>query len=185
MILDPQPISDFFAAAAAWGTVFLAALWLSLIVWTYRDIRLRSHDKGLRLLAVIISALFFLPGVVLYVLFRPARTLDEEYHRTLEEEALLQSIEDQPVCPGCGRHTRDDWMVCPSCHTRLKKLCHHCGKLMELSWNLCPYCGTPTPGMRKEHLPLGDVNRRLPPKSNILAEDVDPQEARLNKYSAP
>lgn len=185
MIFDPQAITSSFTGAVTWVAAFLAALWLSLIVWTYRDICLRSHDPGLRLLSVLIAALFFLPGVLLYLLLRPVRTLDDEYRLTLEEEAMLQSIEVLPVCPGCGRRTMESWMVCPSCHTLLKKLCHHCGKLMELPWNLCPYCGTPTPGTRKEHFALGDVKLQTPPKSDILAEDVDQQEARLNKYSAP
>ncbi|MEJ5226158.1 MAG: zinc ribbon domain-containing protein, partial [Anaerolineales bacterium] len=85
----------------------------------------------------------------------------EEYQRTLEEEALLAAIEDQPLCPGCERRIRDDWQICPNCHTRLKKACHHCGRLMELPWNLCPYCGTPAPGMRKENATLDDALRNL------------------------
>ncbi len=51
----------------------------------------------------------------------PPRTLEEEYQRTLEEEALLQSIEDQAVCPGCERRIREDWIVCPTCQTKLRK----------------------------------------------------------------
>ena len=38
-----------------------------------------------------------------------------------------------------------------------------CGKLMELPWNLCPYCGTPTPGMRRENLSLGEAMQSLTP----------------------
>ena len=32
-------------------------------------------------------------------------------------------------------------MICPTCHTRLKKACPACGRLLHLRWNLCPYCG--------------------------------------------
>ena len=78
------------------------------------------------------------------------------------EEALLQAIEDQNVCPGCERHIKDDWVVCPACQTKLRKPCHSCGRLMELPWNLCPYCGTPTPGMRKEGGTMDEVVRSLP-----------------------
>lgn len=136
-----------FAAA------FLAALWLSLIFWVYRDIRSRTRDRFMRILAVIVAALLFLPGILIYLILRPARTLEEDYQRTLEEEALLQSVEEAPVCPGCNRRVQMDWIVCPNCHTRLKKTCLHCGKTIELPWNLCPYCATPVPGMRTESAP--------------------------------
>ena len=88
--------------------------------------------------------------ILVYLILRPQRTLEEEYQRTLEEEALLQALEDLPLCPGCERRVKDDWQVCPNCHTKLKKSCNECGQLMELPWNLCPYCGTPAPGMRRD-----------------------------------
>ncbi len=65
------------------------------------------------------------------------------------------------MCPGCGRHAKEDWVVCPNCHTKLKKPCHKCDRLMELPWNLCPYCGTPTPGMRREQLSLDEAMASL------------------------
>jgi RNA polymerase subunit RPABC4/transcription elongation factor Spt4 len=102
-----------------------------------------------------------LPGALVYLVLRPSRTLEEEYQQTLEEEALLQAIEDQAVCPGCERRIKDDWVVCPSCQTKLRKPCHSCGRLMELPWNICPYCGTPSPGMRKEGGTMDDVVRGL------------------------
>jgi RNA polymerase subunit RPABC4/transcription elongation factor Spt4 len=134
----------------AFSSVFLAALWMALIIWTWRDIRSRARDPLAQVLAVLVVAVLNLPGALVYLILRPAHTLEEEYQRTLEEEALLASIEDQMLCPGCERRVRDDWQVCPNCHTKLKKSCQHCGKLMELPWNVCPYCGTPAPGMRKE-----------------------------------
>jgi RNA polymerase subunit RPABC4/transcription elongation factor Spt4 len=157
MTFDPSSLSNFMLILTAWGGAFLAALWLSLIIWTYRDIRARARDPLGRILAVLVVAVLFLPGILIYLILRPIRTLEDEYQHTLEEEALLQSIEDVPLCPGCGRHTQADWKICPNCHTRIKKTCHKCGKLMELPWNLCPYCGTPTPGKRRENLTLDDA----------------------------
>ena len=158
--MSPQTLNNLIMGLAAWGAAFLVALWLSLIFWTYGDIRSRARDPALRILPVIIVTLLFLPGVVIYLILRPKHTLEEEYQHTLEEEALLQSIEEQAVCPGCGRHIQEAWVVCPSCHTRLKKPCHQCHKLMELSWNLCPYCGTPAPGMRRENMTMDDLVRK-------------------------
>jgi len=73
---------------------------------------------------------------------RPRETLAEVYDRSLEEEALLQSIEERESCPGCGQRIDQDWVICPFCHTKLKKSCHHCGQAIHLRWTMCPYCGS-------------------------------------------
>lgn len=159
MTFDPTAFSNIVLILTAWGGAFIAALWLSLVIWTYRDIRRRARDPLARILAVIVVAVLFLPGIVIYLILRPSRTLEEEYQHTLEEEALLQTIEDVSICPGCSRRVKDEWMVCPNCHTKLKKHCHQCGKPMELPWNLCPHCGSPTPGMRREGMTLDEALR--------------------------
>ena len=43
---------------------------------------------------MLVSVVLFIPGVLIYLLLRPPRTLEEEYLVTLEEEALLRAIED-------------------------------------------------------------------------------------------
>ena len=161
MTLDPTTLSNSILISTGFAAAFAAALWLSLIIWTYRDIRKRSRDPLVRILAVLVVAILFLPGVLVYLILRPQRTQEEEFQQTLEEEALLQSIEDNPLCPGCGRRVKEEWVACPSCCTRLKKACHQCGRAIELSWNLCPYCGTPAPGMRRENLTVDDALRNL------------------------
>lgn len=161
MTVDPTSLTNFMLFLAAWGGAFVAALWLSLVIWTYRDIRQRARDPLARILSVLVTAVLFLPGIVIYLILRPPRTLEEEYQHTLEEEALLQSIEESSLCPGCSRRIKENWIVCPNCHTKLKKNCHHCGKLMELPWNLCPFCGTPAPGMRRENISLDEALRQI------------------------
>ncbi len=173
MRFDPTSLSNFLLILAAWGGAFLAALWLSLVFWTYRDISSRTRYLLPRILAVLVVAALFLPGIVIYLILRPARTLEEEYQHTLEEEALLQSIEESTLCPGCNRHIKDNWVVCPHCHTKLKKSCHQCGKLMELPWNLCPYCGTPAPGMRRENLTLDEALRPIPEETAPEEEEKE------------
>ncbi len=180
MILDPTFLSGAALVLTGLAGAFLVALWLALVIWTYRDMRSRHRDRLVHILAALMVALLNLPGVLVYLILRPARTLEEEYQQTLEEEALLQSIEDQSVCPGCERHIKEDWLVCPSCQTRLRKRCHACGRLMELPWNICPYCGTPAPGMRKEGASMDDVVSSLPEEKltasseNLSRERPDP-----------
>lgn len=164
--------SNFLMILTAWGGAFLAALWLSLIFWAYRDIRSRARNTGERILAVLAVAVLFLPGIVIYLIMRPPRTLEEEYQHSLEEEALLQSIEESSLCPGCGRRTRDNWQICPNCQTKLKKPCHQCSKLMELPWNICPYCGAAAPGMRRENLTLDEALRPIPSEAADEKKDA-------------
>lgn len=130
--------------ATALGAV-LMALWLGMMIWTYRDMRQRSRDTVGTVAAVAMVGVLNVAGLILYMLLRPRETLTEAYERSLEEESLLQGIEEKPVCPGCGRPANTRWQVCPHCHTRLKKPCVECSELLELPWALCPYCATPQP----------------------------------------
>jgi len=161
-MIDPTIISNAVLVLTAWGGAFIIAFWLSLIFWAFRDIRKRTGDRLMQILAVIVVTILFLPGVLVYLILRPQQTLEEEYQKSLEEEALLNTIESTSHCPGCSRRVDSKWMVCPDCHTRLMKTCHHCSKLMELQWNICPHCATPAPGMKKEGLSMDEALRPTP-----------------------
>ncbi|RME89779.1 MAG: zinc ribbon domain-containing protein [Anaerolineae bacterium] len=161
MTFDPSSLSNLMLILTGFGGAFLVALWVSLVIWTYRDIRARARDPLVHVLSALLVAVLNLPGILVYLILRPPRTLEEEYQRTLEEEALLQALEEMPLCPGCERRVKEDWIVCPHCHTKLRKVCHKCGKLMELPWNICPYCGEPEPGVRREGISMDEALREL------------------------
>jgi RNA polymerase subunit RPABC4/transcription elongation factor Spt4 len=167
MTLDPTTLGTLVLIGTALAAAFTAALWLSLIFWTYRDIRKRSRDPLMSILAVLIVAVLFLPGILVYLIVRPSTTLEEEYQHTLEEEALLQTIEDNLLCPGCGRRVREDWIACPNCHTELKKKCQRCGRLLEMPWNMCPYCAAPVAEKQAEIFVADDAIQLPPPSIGI------------------
>ncbi len=120
---------------------YLVALWFVLVVWTYRDIESRSRSVVTQIFSTLLAALFFVPGVLLYLILRPKETLDVAFQRSLEEEYLLQDLEELPLCHKCHRYVEDDFILCPHCHTRLREACGACGRLVHLRWSLCPYCG--------------------------------------------
>ncbi|MCC7363382.1 MAG: zinc ribbon domain-containing protein [Dehalococcoidia bacterium] len=125
--------------------IYLAALWLTLVFWTYRDIRQRTRDPIIQTVAVLLVLVFFLPGHWLYLILRPRYTLTELYERSLEEEALLQELEDQKACPTCKRRVTEEYLVCPSCRTQLKEPCRQCSKALSYAWVACPFCGLEKP----------------------------------------
>ncbi len=148
--MNLNDVSELFTGLLVYGGMVTAASWLAMVIWTYRDMRVRSRDKVAPLLVGFMVAVLTIPGLIIYLFLRPRETLSEAYERSLEEEALLQEIEDKPTCPGCRQRIQHDWQVCPHCHTRLKRPCAHCGRLLELSWDLCPYCASPVAGLTNE-----------------------------------
>lgn len=136
---------NFLMIGAVYLGVVVAAFWLAMIVWAYRDMRTRSRDAIAGVLVAVLVLLLNVPGLFIYILMRPRETLAEAYERSLEEEALLQEIEEKPSCPGCSQKVQVNWQACPHCHTRLKKPCHVCRSLLELPWTLCPHCASPQP----------------------------------------
>lgn len=118
-----------------------AILWLTAIVWAYRDVCERTRDSVSQTVAVLLVLFFSVAGLLLYLILRPRETLAEAYERSLESEALLQELEDQQACPTCRRRVEQDFVVCPYCRTRLRDPCRACGKALNFAWTACPYCG--------------------------------------------
>ena len=138
----PAFVTTALQVVLAFVGAFSLALWISLIIWTWRDVRQRSRDIFAIMLATLMVVIFGPLGLILYFLLRPPVTLAELYERSLEEEALLQDLEERPRCSGCSRQVKDEWLICPDCHTTLKKVCPSCRQGLNLNWNVCPFCGT-------------------------------------------
>ncbi len=138
----PESLNDFLLVATIFAAVVVAAFWMAIVIWAYRDMRSRSRDPLAQLLVGVLVFLLNIPGLFIYILLRPRETISAAYERSLEEEALLQEIEERPSCPGCGQRVQHDWQACPHCHHRLKKACVNCDYLLELPWNICPHCTT-------------------------------------------
>ena len=150
MFLGLSDLSRFLTYFTAFFGAFLAALWVSLVLWTLRDIKKRSEDRLVHILAALSVAILNIPGLIIYLVLRPGETMEETYLRTLEEEALLSQIEERTLCPGCSSQVEPDWVVCAHCHTRLRKTCGNCSALLELPWQICPFCGSPAPSANRD-----------------------------------
>ncbi|MBC8159890.1 MAG: zinc ribbon domain-containing protein [Roseiflexaceae bacterium] len=120
--------------------VYLILLWAASVLWAYRDIRGRSDDVMVQVLAVSLALLLPFAGLALHLILRPRQTLGEKYERTLEEQYLRRDLEEPCACPSCQRGIEPDFILCPHCHTHLRRRCDSCDKVIDLTWSVCPYC---------------------------------------------
>jgi RNA polymerase subunit RPABC4/transcription elongation factor Spt4 len=137
-----NPIVQLAIQAVA---VYFVILWLATAYWAFRDMQQRSENPVLPYLAAALIVLFtpvlFLFGVIVYRIVRPHEKIGEVYERNLAEEALLAEVETIKTCPSCSRRVNEEWIICPSCRTRLNRVCANCGRLVGLDWSLCAWCG--------------------------------------------
>ena len=121
---------------------FLFAFWIAMGIWAFHDIRQRTRDWLVIILAVALVLIFPLIGLILYLMIRPKATLAEVYDRALEEEALLRELEQTAACHSCGVPVKEAWVYCPNCHNQLQHSCPTCGNLVRNEWEICVYCGS-------------------------------------------
>ena len=118
--------------------------WLASAYWVFRDMQQRTENAILPYLAASL-VIVFLPvfplAVFVYKIIRPHEKIGEVYERNLAEEALLAEVEAIKSCPTCARRVNDEWIICPTCRTRLNRVCPNCSRLVGLDWSLCAWCG--------------------------------------------
>lgn len=137
-----SPVVQFGLRAFA---VYIVMLWLAGAYWAFRDMQLRTANPLLPYFAaslvILFTPVFFPFAIVAYRVVRPQEKIGEVYERTLAEEALLAEVEAVKSCPTCARRVNDDWIICPTCRTRLNRVCPNCSRLVGLDWSLCAWCG--------------------------------------------
>ena len=137
--------SDFVQIAARLIGIYLVVLWLASAYWAFRDMQQRSDNVILPYLAaagvILFTPIFFILAIWIYKIVRPHEKIGEVWERNLAEEALLAEVEAIHHCPGCERRIDDEWIICPSCRTRLKRVCPNCSRLVGMDWSLCAWCG--------------------------------------------
>src|SRR3954447_15952557 len=122
--------------------LFLAAIWLALVFWTFADARRRIADPLLVACATAASLFFPFLGTIVYAIVRPPEFLADVHERELEiaaAEARLHQVEGMH-CPHCDFEVEKTFLRCPSCLRRLKEPCTVCGKPLDPRWKICPYC---------------------------------------------
>lgn len=148
-------LDSLLVILTAIALAFIVALWISLIIWTIRDIRARSKDPFLQILSALSVIVFSFPGLLIYLILRPKYTFTETYLSALEEEALLQSVDSFHACPQCGRQAKPSWHYCAFCASALTQACENCNENLLPEWKACPTCGTTVHFSEQEDDELG------------------------------
>ena len=125
--------------------VYIILVWLLTAFWAFRDMQHRTTNPVAPYLAaglvIAFTPFLFLFAVLLYRIIRPRETISESNERALAEEAILAEIESRPHCANCSRAVEEEWIICPTCRNRLRRVCPNCSRLVELDWTLCAWCG--------------------------------------------
>ncbi len=137
--------SDTFQAIIYVVIAYIVLIWLASAFWAYRDMRLRSASAITPFVAaaaiIVFTPIFFLFGLLIYRIVRPKETIAEVNERALAEETMLAEVASHSQCANCSRPVHEDWIICPTCRNRLRRVCPNCEHLIELDWTLCAWCG--------------------------------------------
>jgi RNA polymerase subunit RPABC4/transcription elongation factor Spt4 len=180
--------------------VYLVVLWLASAYWVFRDMQQRTENAILPYAAASL-VIVFLPvfplAIFVYKIIRPHEKIGEVYERNLAEEALLAEVEAIRSCPTCARRVNDEWIICPTCRTRLNRVCPNCSRLVGLDWSLCAWCGkdferpavalSATTGRPApiSPLPAGDETGRIGRPGGLPAELEMERQAASRPMSRP
>src|SRR5258708_125817 len=99
--------------------VLLVLFWLSLVIWTVRDIRARTHERVPRILAPVVVAVVFLGGWLIYRLLRPRHRQAELSAQELEETILLTEMATPQALPRSPPRLDLAFIFSPSFHQHL------------------------------------------------------------------
>jgi hypothetical protein len=136
--------STGFVLATDLAIGLAVVFWLALAVWVFKDARRRVEDPFLVFLATLLGLAPPYIGPVVYLLFRPAETVEDVRSRRVELQALEQQLARvQPVCHVCSSAVEPDYLACPVCTTMLREPCAKCNAPLEPLWQTCPYCASP------------------------------------------
>lgn len=165
---------------------YALVLWLSAIVWVYRDAKNRTSDQTSQMIAVLLVAVFNVPGLIVYLVIRPQATMADAYERSLETEAVLHELQlTANSCQTCRRPIEDDFNVCPHCRTVLREGCRSCGRAVRTSWVTCPYCATDRPTPRPQPQARSMDSQPLTPPSRSTTPMSDGADLPPRRRPAP
>jgi hypothetical protein len=171
--------STGFTIARNLALVLAVVFWLALAFWVHKDARRRIREPFFVLVATLIGLVPPYVGSIVYLLFRPAETLEDVRARRVEVRALERQLaQSGPACPVCSTAVELDYLACPVCTAVLREPCARCEAPLEPLWQMCPYCATPVEPKKI------DLDAALTAEASTLAE-VERERATLVPQPEP
>lgn len=121
--------------------IYIAVLWLAVVIWVARDIIERSNSLIFQVLMIGINIVLPVFGLLVYLIIRPSKTLLERYYEELEVKVLTEQQDEEKKCHRCDEHLRTEFIFCPGCQEKLKNVCKHCKQHFGCEYKICPFCG--------------------------------------------
>lgn len=138
--------SDWIAISLRGVFTYFFIILVAIVIWVARDVVARSKSLLFQVFSILFVIVLNLPGLLVYLIIRPQKTLVEKYHETLEHRMLAESEE---TCPKCDRQLPLNFQFCPNCGEEARRHCKKCHKLVSKNWSICPYCGTQKSSQKK------------------------------------
>lgn len=97
---DPFATVTSFFSSGLWtlistlSEIFLVLLWLSLVWWTYQDVRRRTENSTFMTISLVLVIVLPFFGAIIYLIIRPPDLLDEARERELELIALERRLHE-------------------------------------------------------------------------------------------
>ena len=166
--------------------IYLIVIWLASAYWAFRDMQQRSDNAILPYIAaagiILFTPIFFILAVWIYKIVRPHEKIGEVWERNLAEEALLAEVESIHHCPTCEKRIDDEWIICPNCRTRLKRVCPNCSRLVGMDWSLCAWCGK---DFERREVPAAAAAMEVLPRGRDATDRISATTATAASTSTP
>ena len=143
--------------------MFCAIIYVLIVVWVARDAYHRGACWWLWALISLIPIL----GVIAYVLLRPSLLRVDRDEQELEIALKQRQLMKYGECASCGFPVESDYVICPSCHQRLKNVCTNCGKALDPMWSVCPYCASPAGPKQPRRRQVAPQQHRQPSEASM------------------
>lgn len=88
--------SNVFTLALQGLIVYLAILWIAIIIWVTKDANNRSNSLLFQVFSILI-VIFLTPlfGLLIYLILRPSKTLTERYIEEMQMQLLAEAEEEE------------------------------------------------------------------------------------------
>ncbi len=131
-----------FDSAIKFLGIILVIFWIVVLYWVWFDASERSSSTFVKICYVLLVGILNIIGLIIYLLIRPSRTIEEIYWGDLERRYLKYETAELGDCPQCGAQLAPGYIYCPNCRYELKVKCSHCGIYVDRGNTYCPNCGS-------------------------------------------